>query len=135
MVDKKVDKVMVTGRVPSYVKKYCEKNNITISKLLMKGFDEFRSTDREHAMSRLNYHEERVLHWRQIVLQQQEECNTKVQFCNTVRETFQEQGRGTPETKRLDMSWINAKTLSLQKKGVVVTPDELYEFCIREVNK
>jgi len=131
MVKKKVDKIMVSGRVPSYVKKYSEEHNITISQLLMKGFDEFRSTDRKHALNRLHYHEERVLHWRQIVLQQQEECNTKVQFCNTVREIFMEQGRGTEENKRYDMNWIKSKTEGLREKGVVVTPEELYEFCIR----
>ena len=129
---KKSKKVMVSGRIPTYVKEYCEKNNITISKLLMQGFDSFRSTDKEHAVTRLEYHEKRVLHWRHIVLQHDEECNTKYHICNTIKAEFKKYGRGSPETRKEDMFWIKSKSESLQDEGVIITPKELYEFCINE---
>ena len=129
---KKSKKVMVSGRIPTYVKEYCEKNNITISKLLMQGFDSFRSTDKEHAVTRLEYHEKRVLHWRHIVLQHDEECNTKYHICNTIKKEFKKYGRGSPETRKEDMFWIKSKSESLQDEGVIITPKELYQFCINE---
>ena len=119
---------MVSGRIPSYVKEYCEKNNITISELMMKGFDEFRATDKDHALNRLDYHEKRVLHWRSIVLHHDEECNTKHHICNTIKKEFIEQGRGG--NKKQDMYWINSRAKNLQDEGIIITPRELYEFCI-----
>jgi len=121
---------MVTGRVPPYVKEYAKKNNITISQLLMRGFDDFRSTDRDHALNRLDYHEKRVLHWRHIVLQHDEECNTKHHICNTIKDDFIKNGRGHKDTYREDMNWISAKAESLQGEGVIITAKELYRFCI-----
>jgi len=50
---KNTDKVMVSGRIPVYVKQYADDKNIKINQLLMKGFDEFGSTDIEHAINRL----------------------------------------------------------------------------------
>jgi len=123
---------MVSGRVPSYVKEYCEKNNITISRLLMAGFDSFRATDKDHALTRLDYHEKRVLHWRHIVLQQEEECNTKYHICNTVRKDFLKHGRGHKDTRSEDMFWCNAKAENLQDEGIIINGRELYEFCTRK---
>lgn len=126
---------MVSGRIPRYVKEYCEKNKITISELMMKGFDEFRATDKDHALTRLDYHEKRVLHWRMIVLQHDEESNTKHHICNTIKKDFIKAGRGSPDTKRFDMSWIQAKTKNLIDEGIIITPHELYEFCISKKDK
>ena len=120
---------MVTGRIPSYVKKYAKDNNITISQLLMAGFDNFRSTDKDHALNRLDYHEKRVLHWRAIVLQHDEECNTKHHICNTIKKDFVKAGRGSKETKRMDMNWCEAKAENLIDEGVIISGRELYEFC------
>jgi len=92
---------MVSGRVPIYVKEYCEQKNIRINELLMKGFDTFRDTDIDHALSRLDYHEKRVLHWKHIVLQHEHECNTKTKFCNTVRSQFMKTGRGHNDTVKI----------------------------------
>jgi len=117
-------------RVPGYVLNYCIDKNISLSKLLMKGFDSFRSTDTKHAFNRLDYHEERVLHWKQIVLHNDNECGTKQQFCGTVVELFKEQGRGNPDNRRPDMNWLEAKAEALLEKGVVVTKEELYKMCI-----
>jgi len=122
---------MVSGRVPIYVKEYCEDKGIPISQLLMKGFDEFRSTDREHALNRLDYHEKRVLHWRHIVLQQEEECNTKYHICNTIKQDFVKNSRGTPETRHQDLFWCKSKAEHLVNEGIIITGKELYEFCIR----
>lgn len=122
---------MVSGRIPRYVKEYCEKNKITISELMMKGFDEFRATDKDHALTRLDYHEKRVLHWRMIVLQHDEESNTKHHICNTIKLEFEKNGRGHRDTKREDMSWCNAKAEHLQDEGIIINGRELYEFCTR----
>ena len=127
-----IDKVMVSGRIPLYVKEYCEKNKLSISMVLMKGFDEFRSTDIEHAMSRLEYHEKRVLHWKHIVLQYEQECNTKTHICNTIRDEFKKNGRGTQETKHMDMSWCNAKAEQLVNEGIIISGKELYRYCTME---
>jgi len=97
----------------------------------MKGFDSYRSTDTKHALNRLEYHENRVLHWKQIVLHNDNECGTKQQFCNTVRELFIKHGRGNPNDKRKDMSWCEAQSEKLLDKGVVVNKEELYEYCIK----
>jgi len=132
---KKVEKKHVTARVPSYVIEYCKKNKITYSDLCMKGFDFFRATDVEHALNRLDYHEKRVLHWKHIVLQHDEECNTKHKICNTIKQQFVENGRGSPETYGVDMNWIKAKTEKLQSEGLIITPNELYKLCIGEIKK
>jgi len=129
---KNTDKVMVSSRIPCYVKQYAEDKNIKIGDLIMKGFDEFRSTDIEHALNRLDYHEKRVLHWKGIVLHHEGECNTKHHICNTVKNDFVKQGRGMRETKRQDMSWCEAKSKNLINEGVIISPKELYDFCTRE---
>lgn len=129
---KNTDKVMVSSRIPVYVKEYCEKNNVKINDMIMKGFDLFRESDREHAVSRLEYHEKRVLHWRHIVLQQDEECNTKHHICNTIKKEFIEHGRGSKETHRMDMNWIESKAKQLIEEGIIITPKELYVFCIKD---
>jgi predicted GTPase len=128
---KNTDKVMVSCRIPVYVKEYIEKKNLKIADIMMKGFDEFRSTDVEHALNRLDYHEKRVLHWRHIVLQNDEQCNTKYHICNTIKKTFVEQGRGTSDTLRMDMSWCTAKAEQLVNEGIIITGKELYGFCVR----
>ena len=124
---------MVSGRIPSYVKEYCEKNKITISQVLMAGFDSFRSTDSDHALTRLDYHEKRVLHWKGIVLHNDEECNTKHHICNTIKKDFESNGRGSSETRRQDMSWVEAKAKTLVEEGIIITPKELYNFCTNDV--
>jgi len=129
------DKVMVSSRIPVYVKQYIEEKNLKIIDVIMKGFDEFRATDKDHALNRLDYHEKRVLHWRHIVLQHDEECNTKHHICNTIKHDFVKQGRGTVDSRRQDMSWCEAKAESLIDEGVIITPRELYEFCTRKDNK
>ena len=124
---------MVSGRIPRYVKKYVEKNNITISQLLMKGFDGFRESDRDHALNRLDYHEKRVLHWKSIVLHHDEECNTKHHICNTIKNDFVKQGRGHPDTKHMDMNWCKAKSEHLIDEGIIINSKELYEFCTKDL--
>lgn len=123
---------MVSSRIPVYVKNYCEKNGIKLSELILKGFDVFRESDREHALSRLDYHEKRVLHWRHIVLQQDEECNTKWHICNTIKKDFIEQGRGSKETHHMDMNWCESKSKNCVNEGIIITPIELYNFCIKK---
>ena len=120
----------ITIRIPSYVVNYCKKNNISYKEMIMKGFDKFRETDEKHAISRLEYHEDRVLHWKHIVLQKESECNTKNHICNTIKEQFKKHGRGSKETKRQDMNWVQAKAKSMIDQGVILTPHELYDFCI-----
>jgi len=132
---KNTDKIMVSSRIPAYVKEYCEKNKLTIAQLLMKGFDEFRSTDMEHALSRLDYHEKRVLHWKGIVLQNEAECNTKHHICNTIKKDFIKNGRGSDDTRRMDVNWCKAKANQLVNEGIIITDKELYEFCRRDRNK
>jgi len=129
---KKTDKIMVSCRIPMYVKEYIEKKNLKIHEVLMKGFDEFRATDRDHALNRLDYHEKRVLHWRHIVLQQDEECNTKYHICNTIKKDFVKQGRGHPDSRRMDMSWCKAKAEHLVEEGIIIGGEELYEFCTKK---
>lgn len=129
---KHTDKIMVSCRIPLYVKDYIEKKKLRIGEVMMKGFDCFRDTDIEHALSRLDYHEKRVLHWRHIVLQHEEECNTKHHICNTIKQDFEKNGRGNPETKGMDMNWCNAKAEQLINEGVIVSGRELYDFCMKD---
>jgi len=129
---KNTDKVMVSGRIPLYVKEYCEKNKIPISKLLLVGFDAYRENDYNHAMERLRYHEERVIHWKQKLIQRESEINTKEQKCITIKEAFIEQGRGSLETKRQDLNWLSPKVDRLINDGIPITLEELYEFCKRK---
>jgi len=124
-------KVMVSGRIPSYVKEYSENKKIPISKLLLAGFDAYRENDYNHAMSRLRYHEERVIHWKQKLIHRENEINTKEQFCITIKEAFVEQGRGNKEMKRQDMNWLEPKVDKLILEKIPITLEELYEFCIR----
>ena len=63
-----MDKKMVSGRIPLYVVEYVKSHNISISDLMMCGFDAFRENDYKHAMDRLLYHEERVIHWKQKLI-------------------------------------------------------------------
>ena len=123
---------MVSCRIPVYVKEYIESKNLKIGEVLIAGFDNFRATDKEHALNRLDYHEKRVLHWRSIVLQQDEECNTRYHICNTIKKDFIKNGRGHPETKREDINWIKAKAENLQDEGIIITPIELYNYCIKK---
>lgn len=123
---------MVSSRIPLYVKQYLEDKNLKIGDLIMRGFDEFRSTDIEHALSRLDYHEKRVLHWKGVVLQHEGECNTKHRICNTIRDEFLKQGRGHKETRRMDMNWVESKSKQLINEGIIVSPKELYKFCTCE---
>jgi hypothetical protein len=129
---KDTDKVGVSSRIPMYVKKYASKRGITISQLIMKGFDAFRESDKEHALNRLDYHEKRVLHWKHIVLQDEEACNTKHHICNTIKKQFVKAGRGNVETKKQDMSWLQAKAEQMVNEGIIVTAHELYSFCMRK---
>ena len=124
---------MVSGRVPLYVVDYAKKNKITISDLILSGFNKFRENDEKHALSRYNYHEDRLIHWKQIVLQLQQECNTKHQLCNTVREVFIENKRNSGFTPRQNKVWLEPKVNDLTKKGIPITVDELYMFCVKEV--
>lgn len=123
---------MVSCRIPLYVKEYCESKKLKIGQLLMAGFDSFRATDIKHAEERYTYHENRLLHWKRIVLQQEEQCNTKQNICNTIKETFTSNGRGSPETKRVDMNWCNAKAEQMINEGIIISGVELYEFCKRK---
>ena len=127
---KNTDKIMVSGRIPLYVKEYSEQKNIPISDFVMRGFDSFRSTDIDHALSRLEYHEKRVLHWKHIVLQHEQESNTKQHICNTIIDDFIKNGRGSKETYRQDMSWVEAKSKHLIDEGVIISPKELYRMCV-----
>ena len=129
-----LEKIMVSGRVPKYVKKYAEAHEITISQLLMAGFDVYREKDAKHASERLSYHENRVLHWRRIVLHNDESCNTKVAFCNTVRDEFKKQGRGHQYNKRMDKNWLLPRVKKAVEQGIVLTVNELYAFCVKEEN-
>ena len=129
-----LDKAMVSGRVPKYVKKYADDKKIPISKIIMAGFDAYRENDYNHAIERLRYHEERVIHWKRKVLLYENEINTKHQLCNTIKTQFVEQGRGAKETKRQDRSWLESKIDKLISEGIPITLDELYTFCIKRNN-
>jgi len=122
---------MVSGRVPLYVVEYAKKRNIPISDLIMKGFDAFRENDIKHANDRYKYHEERVLHWRQKLIQIDEECNTKNNLCNTVREVFIENKR-QHMSKKENMIWLENKVDNLVEKGILISKEELYEFCTKK---
>jgi hypothetical protein len=124
-------KVMATARVPEYITKYAKDRKITISELIEAGFDRYREQDQVHASERLRYHEECVLHWRGIVLQNDHSCNTKLSFCNTVRKEFQEQGRGHPSSKSQDKIWLQPRVKKGQAEGLFLTVDELYDFCVK----
>ena len=132
ILTKKVEKnkkKMVSGRVPLYVVDYAKKQGLSMTDLMMKGFDAFRATDREHAVKRLEYHKNCVLHWTGVVLQSEEECNTKVRICNTIKADFLENGRGNSDSKRQDLSWCKARAEKLVEEGIIITGEELYEYC------
>jgi len=126
-----LDKIMVSARIPKYVKKYADEHKISISQLLIAGFDLYRESDVKHAIERLSYHENRVLHWKHIVLHNEHECNTKQQICNTIKQQFLENNRGLPESKTQDMNWLETKTRNLLKEGIIITTEELYNFCTK----
>ena len=130
-----LDKIMVSARIPRYVKDYADVHKISISQLVMRGFDSYRETDMKHAIERLSYHEERVLHWKYIVLQNEQTCNTKQQICNTIKQQFLDNGRGNPETKHQDIIWLQSRAENLVKEGIIVTAQELYTFCVKKERK
>jgi len=115
--------------------KFCryiaKKHNISYSELIMAGFDSFRENDIKHANNRYKYHEERLLHWRQKLIQIDDECNKKTQMCNTVREVFLENNR-QHIGKRENMNWLETKVDSLLENGIIVSKEELYEFCTKK---
>jgi len=118
-------------RIPGYVVNYCVEHNISLSELCMRGFDFFRSTDRDHALSRLEYHRDRVLHWEGIVLQNKSECATKQHILGTVKDLFDKNNRNMC-TKRENMVWFESKAEDLLKQGIIVSIEELYDFCIKK---
>ena len=126
------EKVMVSGRVPRYITKYAKDRKITISELIEAGFDRYREQDVAHASERLKYHEECVLHWKGIVLQNEQECNTKLHICNTIKQEFKEQGRGTKQTKRQDLYWLEPRVKNLVDQGIIISLNELYKYCVSE---
>lgn len=125
---------MVSGRVPKYVKKYAEDNKLSISQLLMAGFDAYREKDIEHAIERLRYHENRVIHWKQVVIQNEDVCHTETEFCNTVREEFKKQDRGHPSNIKQDEQWLIPRVQKAQAEGLHITLTQLYKFCITDKN-
>jgi hypothetical protein len=127
-----LEKMMVSGRIPLYVKKYAELNKLSISELVMAGFDSYREKDVEHAIERLSYHEKRVLHWKQVVLQNEELSNTELVFCNTVRDEFRRQERGHRENRRQDEEWLLTRVKKGQAEGYKITLNKLYNFCISD---
>lgn len=129
--ESQLEKTVVSGRVPKYVKKYADDHNLSISQLLMAGFDAYREQDIVHASERLSYHENRCLHWRGICLQNTEESKQKTDFVNIIRTEFKQQGRGHPHDKNQDKTWLQARVKTAQKHGILLTVDELYEFCVK----
>ena len=127
-----LDKKMISARIPVYVIHYCKEKSISFSQLCMKGFDFYRSTDKKHAIERLKYHKERVLHWEGIVLQNTQECNTKHVICNTVKQLFFEQNRGNPKDRHMDMNWLEPRAKDMVAQGIPITAEELYNFCIED---
>ena len=134
-VDKNLlEKTVVSVRIPKYVRKYANDHELSLSQLLIAGFDVYREKDVKHASERLSYHENRVLHWRRIVLHNEESCTTKQSFCSTIRDEFRQQGRGHPHSRRMDRVWLQSRVKKAQAQGIVLTVDELYEFCVKEEN-
>ena len=124
-----LEKIVVNARIPRYVWKYAKDHLIGIGDLIMAGFDAYRENDVNHAFERLSYHENCVLHWKQIVLQHESACSTKHDICSTIKETFISQGRGQPETRKQDLYWIGTRVVDMQNKGITVTVNELYNYC------
>ena len=127
-----LEKKVVTGRVPKYVVNYAKGHDLSISDLIMAGFDTYRENDLSHAFERLSYHEERCIHWKQKLIHAESETNTKHALCITVKETFLSQGRGQPGNKRMDRNWLEPRIRDMQSKGIPITLEELYDFCISE---
>jgi len=127
-----LEKKMVSGRIPRYVIQYMKDRKISVSQLLMKGFDVYRENDLNHAFERLSYHENRVLHWKGIVLHHESECNTKQRLCNTIKTAFKEQNRGSRNNRRQDKNWLAPKIKAFIEEGIPITVDELYDFCVKE---
>ena len=128
-----LQKIMVTGRIPLYMKEYFEKNNISIAKAIEFAFEKYRENDYDFCMNKLHFYEEKVLHYRQKVLHMDNESNTKTLECNTIRDTFQSLGRGSPENKKQDMNWLKPKVVVLQKKGIAISSEELYQYCTKQI--
>ena len=131
----KIEKIMVSARVPRYVVEFAKERDISLSELLMAGFDRYRENDVNHALERLSYHENRVLHWKQKVLHYDEESNTKERICNTIRGEFLKLGRGQPGNERLDKNWLSCKLIIFQRERIPISLDELYGYCIQEEKK
>lgn len=127
-----LDKIMVSARIPRYVKQYAKENNLSITDLIMIGFDTYRENDQKHAIERLNYHENRVIHWKKKVLQYEQERDTKQQKCITIKREFKKQGRGSPDTKIFDKNWLESKVSELKAEGIPINTEELYAFCVGE---
>ena len=128
--DTLLEKKVVTGRVPKYVTKYAKDHDLSISDLIMAGFDTYRENDLAHAFERLSYHEERCMHWKQKLIHAESETNTKHALCITIKETFLSQGRGHPDTQKMDKNWLEPRIKDMQAKGIPITLEELYAFCI-----
>ena len=127
----KIEKKPRAVRFPQYIIDYAKEHNIPFSKLIEAGYRSYRENEYEYAKERLRYHQEQELHFMQIVLHYEQEGTTKHQFCSTIKEMFLEQGRGSPETRRQDIAWLEPKVASLQKKGIAISLEELYEFCTK----
>jgi hypothetical protein len=125
-----MQKIMVSARIPPYIKKYFSNNNISISQALEFAFQKYRETEKNYCVKKWREAEENVLHWKQKVLHFEQECNTKQQKCNTIKETFLDLGRGNPDMIKQDKAWLEPKVEQLQKEGVSINVNELYEYCI-----
>ena len=150
MEEKGSIKVTATGRIPLHVRKFCQAKGISIADLMMEGYYYLVSQEKDYAQQKLIEAERDVIHWRSIVLQHDNDCNKKVELCNTIRKEFSRptdtfpNGRGQPGEEKIDKDWLKTRLKRLQDESIYMTVDELYDFCtspdpdtrpIREVHR
>ena len=119
--------VIITVRIPRFVKEYYQKNGISFRKVLVDNYFNYNENLTKKLLEEIKDMENSVLQKRLFVIQLQEKCNTNHQFCNTLFETFKQQGRDINNLTPQDRFWINSQ---LENNGINdMTITNFIEYC------
>jgi len=116
---KKQKKVPFTIRISPYAKKYLKKKKISGGQIFKLGFERQLENDKKYNLKQFTYFKNKL--------------NDKKQKYNEIKELFIKQCRGAEETKRFDISWLEAKVEKLNNEGISIDVKELYEYCIKPI--
>jgi len=119
--------VIITIRIPRFVKEYYQKNGISFRKVLVDNYFNYNENQTKKLLEEIKDMENSVLQKRLFVIQLQEKCNTNHQFCNTLFETFKQQGRDINNLTPQDRFWIKSQ---LENNGINdMTVTNFIDYC------